>query len=105
MRIQHLIKTYPFTVAAFAAALVFCAATAFYNLPLSLGELGIVLILGAVAVLKNNGEFHKLRKTVTQLNTELTPADSGALSNFPLPILVFNAEEKFFGTMRALKIP
>lgn len=94
MRIQHLIKTYPFTVAAFAAALVFCAATAFYNLPLSLGELGIVLILGAVAVLKNNGEFHKLRKTVTQLNTELTPADSGALSNFPLPILVFNAEEK-----------
>ena len=90
------IKTYPVITVAVLLSLIMGCITAFkFDRNVGLVEIIVTLVLVFVAMLVKNVEFYRVQSFVKDLDKKLAVSDSENLKRFPLPVVLFDKNEKF----------
>ncbi len=90
MKLRQFVKIHPLIFAALVLMLAVCIFDFFINPKTAVFELACLLITALVIVLFLNKSFNAVKETVGSLNDSLSYGEGGNLSDFPLPLLVFD---------------
>ncbi|MGN0570818.1 MAG: DHH family phosphoesterase [Candidatus Fimenecus sp.] len=94
MKAGRAIRTYPLSFALIILSAVFCIVTAFLDWRVALVETCLLLGFTVAAALKARHDFKVIRKTVASINASLSAEENSSLTNFPLPVAVFDSSDR-----------
>lgn len=94
MKAGYVIRTYPLSFALVLLSAAFCIVTAFLNWRVALVQVAFLLIFTVAAALKARHDFQVIRKTVSALNASFSAEENSSLTNFPLPVAVFDNSDR-----------
>lgn len=93
MKAGRVIRTYPLSFALILLSAAFCVVTAFLNWRVALVQVALLFVFTAAAALKARHDFQVIRKTVSSLNASFSAEENSSLTNFPLPVAVFDSSD------------
>lgn len=94
MKIKQFIKGYPFIFALIVVFLAIGVVNLFVDWRIAVIELAAVLIFTLIAAFKAKRDFSSVKGAVEAINTSLSSGETGNLSDFPLPIVIFDSTDK-----------
>lgn len=94
MKFKQFVRTYPVVFTLLIFTLAISIFNIYFNPKIAACEIALVLILTAVALFKINSSFTTAKKAVASLNDCLSAEETKNLDSFPLPVLVFDSEDK-----------
>ena len=94
MKFKQFVRTYPVVFTLLIFTLAISIFNIYFNPKIAAFEIALVLILTAVALFKINSSFTTAKKAVASLNDCLSAEETKNLDSFPLPVLVFDSEDK-----------
>lgn len=94
MKADRVIRTYPLSFALILLSAVFCIVTVFFDWRVALAEACLLLVFSVAAALKAQHDFKVIRKTVASINASLSAEENSSLTNFPLPVAVFDSSDR-----------
>ncbi|MGN0520610.1 MAG: DHH family phosphoesterase [Candidatus Fimenecus sp.] len=94
MKAGRAIRTYPLSFALILLSAVFCIVTVFFDWRVALSEACLLLVFTVAAALKARHDFKVIRKTVASINASLSAEENSSLTNFPLPVAVFDSSDR-----------
>lgn len=94
MKIGRAVRTYPLSFAVILLSAVFCIATAFLDWRVAAAEACLLLAFTVAAVLRARHDFQVIRKTVASINASFSAEENSSLTNFPLPVAVFDSSDR-----------
>ena len=94
MKAGRVIRTYPLSFALIILSAVFCIVTVFFDWRVALAEACLLLGFTVAAALKAQHDFKVIRKTVASINASLSAEENSSLTNFPLPVAVFDSSDR-----------
>ena len=94
MKIKQFIKGYPFIFALIVVFLAIGVVNLFVDWRIAAIELAAVLIFTLIAAFKAKRDFSSVKGAVEAINTSLSSGETGNLSDFPLPIVIFDSTDK-----------
>lgn len=94
MKAGRVIRTYPLSFALIILSAVFCIVTVFFDWRVALVEACLLLVFTVAAALKAQHDFKVIRKTVASINASLSAEENSSLTNFPLPVAVFDSSDR-----------
>lgn len=94
MKAGRVIRTYPLSFALILLSAVFCIVTVFFDWRVALAEAYLLFVFTVAAALKAQHDFKVIRKTVASINASLSAEENSSLTNFPLPVAVFDSSDR-----------
>lgn len=94
MKVGRAVRTYPLSFAVILLSAVFCIVTAFFDWRVAVAEACLLLVFAVSAALKARHDFQVIRKTVASINASFSAEENSSLTNFPLPVAVFDNSDR-----------
>ena len=94
MKFKQFVKGYPYIVALIAVFLVIGIVNLFFDWQIGAIELAATVLFALLAAWKSERGFKSVKKKVEAVNSSLSSGKTGNLSDFPLPIVIFDSTDK-----------
>lgn len=100
---KELIAAYPVTIFAIVFSIVICCVTFLYNYKVALGEAVVIALLLIIALIVKNLQFRRMIAKIDACQRFIS-ADNGGLDDFPIPAVIYTADNKIIWCNRAFKL-
>lgn len=94
MKFKQFVKTYPVVFTILIVTLAIGVFNIYFDWRIAAVQVAVLLILTLVALFKISNNFTTARKAIEALNENLSFDNTDNLNSFPLPVVLFDSEDK-----------